>query len=69
MSDRTFEEKMEQLEKLVKQLESGDNSLDASVKLYQEGIVLAKECHEELQKAEKMIVNLKTESGLTDFTE
>lgn len=69
MSDLTFEQKMEQLEKLVKQLESGDNSLDVSVKLYQEGIVLAKECHEELQKAEKMIVQLKTESGLTDFNE
>ncbi len=69
MSDLTFEQKMEQLEKLVKQLESGDNSLDNSVKLYQEGIVLAKECHEELQKAEKMIVQLKTESGLTDFNE
>ena len=69
MSDLTFEQKMEQLEKLVKQLESGDNSLDNSVKLYQAGIVLAQECHEELQKAEKMIVQLKTESGLTDFKE
>lgn len=69
MNDLTFEEKMEKLEKLVKQLETQDNTLDNSVKLYQEGIKLAKECHEELQKAEKAIINLKTTNGLEDFTE
>ncbi len=69
MSELTFEQKMEKLEKLIKQLETGDNSLDESVKLYQEGIALAKECHEELQKAEKTIINLKTENGLEEFKE
>jgi len=69
MSDMTFEQKMEKLEQLVKQLESGNNSLDESVKLYQEGIALAKECHEELQKAEKTIISLKTENGLEEFKE
>ncbi len=69
MSDITFEQKMEKLEKLVKQLEAGDNSLDDSVKLYQEGITLAKDCHEELQKAEKAIISLKSENGLVDFSE
>lgn len=68
MSDLTFEQKMDKLEKLVKQLETEDNTLDKSVKLYQEGIALAKECHEELKKAEKTIVNLKTESGLEEFS-
>jgi exodeoxyribonuclease VII small subunit len=68
MSTITFEEKMDKLEKLVKQLESGDNTLDESVKLYQEGISLAKECHQELQAAEKTIVSLKTETGLEDFS-
>lgn len=67
MSELTFEQKMDKLEKLVKQLESTDNTLDESVKLYQEGIRLAKECHEELKEAEKTIINLKTESGLEDF--
>lgn len=69
MSELTFEQKMEKLEQLIKKLESGDNSLDDSVKLYQEGIALAKECHEELQKAEKTIIQLKTDNGLEDFTE
>ena len=69
MSELTFEQKMEKLEQLIKQLESGNNSLDDSVKLYQEGIALAKECHEELQIAEKTIIQLKTENGLEDFKE
>lgn len=67
MSQLSFEEKMDQLEKLVKELERGDLSLDKSVKLYQEGISLAKACHEELSNAEKAIVSLKEESGLKDF--
>jgi len=67
MSDMTFEQKMEKLEKLIKQLESGDNSLDDSVKLYQEGIALAKECHQELETAEKTILELRTEDGLETF--
>jgi len=69
MSELTFEAKMEKLEVLVKKLETSDNSLDASVKLYQEGIKLAKECHQELILAEKTIINLKTENGLEEFTE
>jgi exodeoxyribonuclease VII small subunit len=39
MSKLSFEENLEKLEKLVKQLESGENSLDEAVKLYQEVIV------------------------------
>ena len=69
MSELTFEEKHERLEQLVKKLENGDNSLDESVKLYQEGIRLAKECHEELQNAEKTIIKMKTENGLEDLGE
>ncbi len=67
MSELTFEEKMDKLEKLVKQLETADNTLDESVKLYQEGIALAKACHEQLKSAEKTIINLKTESDLEAF--
>jgi len=69
MTELTFEQKMEKLELLIRKLESGNNSLDESVKLYQEGISLAKECHEELQKAEKTIISLKTENGLEEFKE
>jgi exodeoxyribonuclease VII small subunit len=67
MSKLTFEENLEKLEKLVKQLEAGDNSLDEAVKLYQEGIALAKQCHEDLKNAEEVIVKLMDSEELVDF--
>jgi len=67
MDKLSFEQKLETLEKLVKTLESGDQTLEASVKLYHEGIELAKACHAELKDAEKTIVKLMSESGLEDF--
>lgn len=69
MSKPSFEEKLEALEKLVKQLEAGEQSLDESVKLYHQGIQLAKECHTELKDAEKTIVSLMTENGLEEFNQ
>ncbi len=65
----SFEENLKKLEELVKKLESGENSLDESVKLYNEGILLAKECHKELKEAEEIIVKMMQEGNLEDFTE
>jgi len=67
MSKLSFEENLEKLEALVKKLESGENSLDEAVKLYQEGIALAKICHEELKNAEEVIVKLMDSEDLVDF--
>ena len=47
-----FDKNLEKLEQLVKILESGDKSLDESVKLYNEGIEWAKTCHQELKTAD-----------------
>jgi len=69
MTELTFEQKMEKLELFIKKLESGNNYLDESEKLYHEGISLAKECHDELQTDEKTIISLKTENGLEEFKE
>ncbi|MGE4378891.1 MAG: exodeoxyribonuclease VII small subunit, partial [Candidatus Izemoplasmatales bacterium] len=41
--------------------------LDEAVKLYQEGIQLAKICHEELKNAEEVIVKLMDSEELVDF--
>ncbi len=68
MNKLTFEENLEKLEKLVKKLESGENNLDEAVKLYHEGIVLAKECHKELKNAEETIVKLMDSEELVDFS-
>ena len=67
MNKLSFEENLEKLEALVKKLESGENSLDEAVKLYQEGIALAKICHEELKNAEEAIVKLMDSEELVDF--
>lgn len=67
MSKPTFEANLEKLEQLVKILETGEKSLDESVKLYNEGIELAKTCHQELKEAEKVIVKIMNEDTLEDF--
>ena len=40
----TFEEKMQSLEKIVKQLDEDEVSLEESLKLYQRGVELSSEC-------------------------
>ena len=54
----SFEENMEKLEKIVTELEKGDLNLDASVKKFEEGIKVSKECSKMLEEAEKKITIL-----------
>ena len=66
--EQTFEEKVMKLEKIVKDLEEGNVNLDDAIKKYTEAMVLAKECHDELQKAEEKVNKIMTENGsLEDF--
>ena len=57
-----FEENMEQLEKIAKELESGKLNLDDSIKKFEEGMNLSKKCNEILEEAEKKITIL-TKTG------
>lgn len=52
---KTYEEAMKSLEGIVSRLESGDESLEESLKLYEEGAKLSAFCYEKLQKAEQKI--------------
>lgn len=54
----SFEENMEQLEKVVQELESGNLNLEDSIKKFEEGINLSKKCNEILEEAEKKITVL-----------
>ena len=56
--EKSFEENMELLEKIVAELESGKLNLDDSVKRFEEGIKISKECNEMLENAEKKITIL-----------
>lgn len=53
-----FEENIEQLEKVVQELESGNLNLDNSIKKFEEGMNLSKKCNEILEEAEKRITIL-----------
>lgn len=58
----TFESASARLEEIVKILEQGNSSLDESLKLYEEGVLLVRFCNESLDNAEKRIKMLVTDS-------
>lgn len=62
MAEKTFEEAMERLEEIVKGLEGGDLSLGDSLKIFEEGMGLARFCSTELEAAEKKVSLLIKES-------
>jgi len=65
--DMGFEQAIEKLEEIVKQLEEGGLSLDKSLETYTEGVRLIKFCNKELNKAEKKIeIVLNEDEGYTD---
>lgn len=57
-----FEERLNKLDKIVKDLET-DLSLDKAMLKYEEGIKLATECEKDLQQAEKTILKLVDDKG------
>src|SRR5688572_10941110 len=61
---QTFETSLQELEKIVRGLEEGDLSLEDSLKLFEDGVKLSRECQERLNQAERRIeVLLKDEDG------
>lgn len=65
--DLSFEELMEKLEEITTKLEKEQISLDDSVKLFEEGMNISKECNKKLEEAEKRITMLvESEDGLKD---
>jgi exodeoxyribonuclease VII small subunit len=64
MSDITFEDALQRLEQLVDQLEAGKLGLEESLKVFEEGVGLARRCARYLDEAEKRIELLtRDESG------
>ena len=51
----SFEASIERLEEIVRLLESGEASLDDSIKLYQEGVDLVRKCNKKLDDTEMKI--------------
>ncbi len=53
--DLPYEQAMEELEKIVRQLESGDLPLDVSLRLYERGVALARLCTRQLDAADERL--------------
>ena len=54
----TYEEKIEQLRQIIAKIEDGSTSLDESMKLYEQGAALVKQCETLLAEAEEKITTL-----------
>jgi exodeoxyribonuclease VII small subunit len=50
-----FEKKLKRLEDIVEKMESGDLSLDDSMKLFEEGVKLSRDCQSQLTIAEERV--------------
>lgn len=61
-----FEEALEKLSVLVEKMESGDLSLEESLKIFEEGIKLSKDCQNALTDAEKKVQALLLEEDQTN---
>lgn len=59
----SFEQAMERLEEVVKQLEQGEVPLDQAIRLFAEGNQLALYCREKLDWAEQQVEMLVQENG------
>ena len=61
---QTFESALEQLEQIVRDIESGQMTLDSAIEKFEEGVKLSRFCSEKLDQAEKKIEVLsKQENG------
>ena len=64
----SFEEKIGELETIVKELESGEVNLDDAIEKYTTAMKLAKECSDKLNSAtEKVNKILKENGSLEEF--
>jgi len=59
---KTFEASLKELEQIVTKLEEGDLELEESLKLFENGVRLSRECRERLTNAERRIEVLMKEA-------
>jgi exodeoxyribonuclease VII small subunit len=52
---KTFESSLEELERIVRQLEQGELTLEKSLELFEQGVTLSRDCQERLNQAERRI--------------
>ena len=60
---KNFEDALAELEELVNQLESGELSLEASLKSFEKGINLTRQCQKQIAEAELKVQKLIEDNG------
>lgn len=63
MNEKTFEQSIKELEKIVNELESGELDLDKSITKYTEAMKLIEFCETKLNNATETINKLVNENG------
>lgn len=58
--NKTFEESMQRLEQIVRAMERGDVALEESLKLFQEGTELVRNCNKLLDEAQLQVKKIMT---------
>lgn len=68
MESKTFEDKIRELEAIIKELEEGEVNLDDAIEKYTKAMKLAKECSDKLNKATEKVNKILLDNGtLQDF--
>ena len=67
LKDFQFEKALNALEKLITKMESGKLSLEESLKNFEEGIGLIKQCQQTLTQAEQKVQVLIKKQGKTEL--
>jgi exodeoxyribonuclease VII small subunit len=63
----SFEQGLEQLELIVKEMERGDITLERSMELFEKGMALSAGCRKQLEEAETRIEMLTRKGGVEPF--
>ncbi len=67
-SEKSFEENMEELSKIVEKLEAGEIPLDDAISEFQKAMCLAKACDEKLKTAQEAIHKIVSDDNeIKDF--
>ena len=67
--NNNFEESMKDLELIVEKLEKGEQNLEKSLQLFEEGVEISKKLNDQLKNAEKKVselMNISKESETED---
>lgn len=64
MAKEKFEDALDKLENIVREMEAGDITLDSALKSFEEGIRLIRFCQAKLEESERRVEQLLTKENI-----